>query len=541
MDKAISRRDLLKGSALAGLGAAAALNTAVAKAEEAEGGQYLWTANAPETWDEETEFLIIGCGGAGACALIEANELGMKTIGLEKGETITKCNTARSGGAVCGCCTRLQAEQGIEDSVEIFIEDINRDGDYFGDQDVIRAWGELSGDTIDWLYDMDVPFNPITYDAAQQVGTAAHSVARDYKGANDPKTGIDWMTGLDQVIRDRGYDLRLQTAGSKLYIDKTGRVVGAQAMNADGSTYDIKAEKGVLVSTGGGGDDYETLAKYAPYWRWYLEVAGGTDSALYIGCQTCSADGWKMLESVGAWMHSFRPQLGTSYLITDKEGVCDSLPPSCAYWRMDPHHILIDPTGSRVYDETSFDGYMNERPIFKCEGIKGFYFFDEKCRTSEAGQSYLQWFFDNAEKCGYADRIVSCDTVEEVAEAMGIDVEGLLATVEDFNARCDAADENFQCTEPDQFGRTLFDGKIDTPPYHAIALGVTHCTTKGGCRVNEKAQVKNYFDQVIPGLYAAGEDSMFTGHGSAHIHIVGGCNSYAFNMGRIAARTAAAE
>ncbi len=534
MIQSISRRNLLKGAAVAA-GASAALTAAVAHAEESPAGRYLWTASAPDAWDEECEFLIIGCGGAGACALIEANEQGMKAIGLEKGETITKCNTARSGGAVAGCCTRLQAEQGIEDDVEIFINDINKAGDFFGDQDVIRAWAEMSGDTIDWMYDMDVPFNPETYLA---LGTTVHSVARDYKGANEPRTGIDWMIGLNDVIQQRGYDLRLQTAGSKIYMDETGRVVGAQAMNADGSTYEIKATKGVLISTGGTGNDLEYCAKYAPYWQWVLDN-GDPDNMYYHGCRTNHADGYKMLESVGAWMYSFKPDMALSFA-GDEQDLCDTLPPSPAFWRYTPHHIVVDKYGKRVYDETSFESFMIDRPIFKCEGLKGFFVFDEKCRTSDVGQKYLQWFFDNYEQAGYADRLCTCDTLEEVAEYWGIDLDGLMATVDDYNARCAAANAEGK-GEPDEFGRTLWDGALDTPPFYGLQLGFSYTTTKGGARVNEKAQVKNYFDEVIPGLYAAGEDSMFNGHGSAHVHIVGGCNSYAFNMGRIAARAAAAE
>ena len=440
---------------------------------------------------------------------------------------------------MCGCCTRLQAEQGIEDDIDVFIEDMNRCGDYFGDQKVIRAWAELSGDTIDWMYDMDVPFNPITYSAAEQTGSTAHSVARDYKGANDPKTGVDWMIGLNNVIQERGYDLRTQTAGSQIYIDETGRVVGAQAMNADGSTYNIKAEKGVLISCGGAGNNFDVLKKYSPYWDWVLEV-GDPENMFFHGCRTNNADGYKMLTSVGAWMYPFKADMGLSFA-ADEHDRCDTIPPSPAFWRYSPHHIVVDKTGNRVYDETSFDKFMIDRPIFKCEGLKGYFIFDEKCRTSEVGEKYLQWLFDNYEQAGYADRLCSFDTLEEVAEYCGIDTETLLATVDDFNARCDAADENGQCAEADEFGRTLFDGKIDTPPYHGLILGFSWTTSKGGCRINEKAQVVNYFGEVIPGLYAAGEDSMFNGHGSAHVHIVGGCNSYAFNMGRIAARSAAAE
>lgn len=528
-NNAVTRRGFVGGAAVAGLGATLALQSSVAKAEEAQ-GEYLWTATEPEGWDEECEMLIIGCGAAGACALIEANELGLKAIALEKNYDIKDCNCARSGGAVCAVNTIFQQQQGIEDNVDLFVNDVNVDGGWFGDQDVIRAWGEISGETLEWMYDMDVPFNPETYDAFAQTMSTAHSVARDYKCLENPSTGYGWMQGLEAVILDRGYDLRLNTAGSKLYRDSTGRVVGAEAMGSDGDTYNIKATKGVLVCTGGLGSNKEYRSKYSSYYKWVIE---NCPNVFFRGPLSCDADGTKMLESVGAKMNTVRPDV-TIGPVVDQANVVGTIAPYPSYWRWDPHPLLVNYGGKRFMNECSFADLMENRTIFYQDRITAFCIFDEAIRDTVNCQNYGQWYLDHSAEIGYPEAAGSFDTLEELADFFDIDREGLLATVEDFNSRVDSQ-------EPDEFGRTIFTSKIENPPYYGFLNGVNMSTTKGGAAINAKGQVLDYFGNPIPGLYAAGEDAMFSAHGSAEIHIVGGCNSFAFNYGRICARSIAEE
>lgn len=533
-DSTMSRRGFVAGAAAAagaaaGLGATSALAAAEAAEEQAQ-GQYLWTASEPDHWDEETEMLIIGCGAAGACALIEADDLGMSAIALEKNYDIKDCNCARSGGACCAVDTIFQRQQGIEDSVDLFLHDVNIDGGWFGDQDVIRAWGAISGDTLEWMYDMDVPFNPETYDAFAQTMSTAHSVARDYKCLENPGTGYGWMEGLENVILDRGLDLRLNTAGSKIYRNAEGRVVGGQALNQDGSTYEIHATKGVLICTGGIGGNKEYRAKYSSYFKWVIE---NCPHVYFRGPLSCTADGLQMLESVGAQMNKLRPDV-TVGPITDQKNIVGSIAPYPSYWRWDPHPILVNYGGKRFMNECSFADLMENRTIFYQDRITAFCVFDETIRNTPNCQNYGQWYLDHSAEAGYPEAAGQFDTLEELAEFFGIDADGLIATVEDFNARVDSQ-------EPDEFGRTIFTSKIETPPYYGILNGVNMSTTKGGAQINARGQVLDYFNNVIPGLYAAGEDSMFTAHGSAEIHIVGGCNSFAFNYGRICARSIAEE
>ncbi|MBU6208227.1 MAG: FAD-binding protein, partial [Alphaproteobacteria bacterium] len=108
------------------------------------------------------------------------------------------------------------------------------------------------------------------------------------------------------------------------------------------------------------------------------------------------------------------------------------------------------------------------------------------------------------------------NSLEELAQKEGIDQAGLVATVARFNAlvrkghdddfnRGDNTYDNFYMwgdTDFDPPYRTL--GVIDQGPYYAVKMESGALGTCGGPRTNGDAQVLDWQDNPIPGLYAAG-------------------------------------
>ncbi|MEG1808148.1 MAG: FAD-binding protein, partial [Cetobacterium sp.] len=128
---------------------------------------------------------------------------------------------------------------------------------------------------------------------------------------------------------------------------------------------------------------------------------------------------------------------------------------------------------------------------------------------------------------GYAFK---ADTLEELAEQIGISYEKLQASVDEFN--------NSLRNGNDPFGRQLFDKEFGVGPFYAGLTGPMVHHTMGGIKINEKAQAVNKDGNIIAGLYAAGE---VTGgiHGSNRL----GGNAIAdiTVFGRVAGVNAAAE
>jgi 3-oxosteroid 1-dehydrogenase len=103
----------------------------------------------------------------------------------------------------------------------------------------------------------------------------------------------------------------------------------------------------------------------------------------------------------------------------------------------------------------------------------------------------------------------TADTVEGLAEAIGVPAAELQATIERFNTLAAAGfDEDFG-RGGEAYDRVFTGGEsplvpIDTPPYHAAAFGLSDLGTKGGLRTDTRARVLTADGTPIPGLYAAG-------------------------------------
>ena len=100
------------------------------------------------------------------------------------------------------------------------------------------------------------------------------------------------------------------------------------------------------------------------------------------------------------------------------------------------------------------------------------------------------------EEQGY---IVVADTLDEMAEKLGMDADTLKATVDSFNASVEAGEDK------DGLGRTLFSTQLTKGPW--VATPRTACLhhTMGGVTIDTACRVLNEGSEAIKGLYAAGE------------------------------------
>jgi fumarate reductase flavoprotein subunit len=97
--------------------------------------------------------------------------------------------------------------------------------------------------------------------------------------------------------------------------------------------------------------------------------------------------------------------------------------------------------------------------------------------------------------------VIVADSLEEIADAFGIDKEGLLAEVERYNGFCEAG-VDLDYEKPAQYLQP-----VSTPPYYAAELIPSFFTTVGGLKVNVDIQVTNETGKAIDHLYACGSDA----------------------------------
>lgn len=535
--KELSRRSFLKGGLAAAAGTAGIMGLAGCSQEaDSLAGTGVassavpaqWDATLPEAWDYDCEILILGSGIAGSCAAVEAHDLGADVLVVNAAKEIVDCSCTLSGGWFAGVGARLQKEAGVEDSVELFVKDIMKDGGEAGDPELIRAWAELSGETIDWLEDeVGVDVTQQCFDARLTAGSDSHSVARDYT-SNPPGNGIGWMQGLQDAIAERGINLLAETKATKVYRDETGRAIGARLESMDGSQVSYAhASKAVLLTMGGLGRNLEAHKLYTPAMK---PIIDETPEMLFGCSEVCLGLGYDIAKDVNARLFNSPKTGGMSTKINqagNSGGILHYV------WGTEAGFIDVGKDGKRFYDETNFQVFYNERPWQDIPEVTTFLICDDNTRTSEKGQIYLQATIDEAKENG-VDSIQSADTLEELAELCGIDPTELAKSVESFNS--------YHGTEgPDEFGRTSFALKIEQPPFWAARCQPNLGISKGGCKINVKGQVIDNNEEVIPGLYAAGEMAFFQLHGDARTHIVGGPNSSGACYGRICARNAVEE
>lgn len=439
----------------------------------------------------EADVVVIGAGGAGMTAAITAHEAGKEVILLEK-MPYAGGNTTKSTGGMNAAETSVQAELGIEDSVQTFIDDTMTGGKNVNDLALVTTMAENSAEAIDWLASIGAPLPEVSFSG----GATNKRIHRPEGGAAVGPYLVEKL--LAKIGKDE-ISLLYNTEATELIVED-GAVTGVKA-TGDGIRYTITA-KAVVLATGGFGANLEMCAAYNP------DLAGfvTTNSPCATG------DGIKMAEAVGAATVDMEQiQIHPTVYQATSLMVTESVRGGGA--------ILVNASGERFVDE------METRDVVSAAEI-----------AQEGGYAYL--VFDQAQRDNLSaiDSYVSngltvqADTIEGLATQMGVDASNLQATVEAWNQA--VAEQNDEA-----FGRTTgMDVDISVAPFYAIQIapGIHH--TMGGVKIDTTASVISVDGEPIPGLFAAGE---VTGgvHGANRI----GGNAVAdiIVFGRIAGQSAA--
>lgn len=439
----------------------------------------------------EADVVVIGAGGAGMTAAITAHEAGKEVILLEK-MPYAGGNTTKSTGGMNAAETSVQAELGIEDSVQTFIDDTMTGGKNVNDLALVTTMAENSAEAIDWLASIGAPLPEVSFSG----GATNKRIHRPEGGA---AVGPYLVEKLLAKIGEEEISLLYNTEATELIVED-GAVTGVKA-TGDGISYTINADA-VVLATGGFGANLEMCAEYNP------DLAGfvTTNSPCATG------DGIKMAEAAGAATVDMEQiQIHPTVYQATSLMVTESVRGGGA--------ILVNASGERFIDE------METRDVVSAAEI-----------AQEGGYAYL--VFDQAQRDNLSaiDSYVSngltvqADTIEGLASEMGVDAANLQATVETWNKA--VAEQNDEA-----FGRTTgMDVDISVAPFYAIQIapGIHH--TMGGVKIDTTASVIGVDGEPIPGLFAAGE---VTGgvHGANRI----GGNAVAdiIVFGRIAGQSAA--
>ena len=465
---------------------------------------------------------VVACGAGGLAACAQASELGLKVIGIEKGKKTG--GAANAGMGLLGLDTDVQKRDlnsvTLEHSFRMFMDYTH----WRVDANLVRNYFGKSADTIRWLEDMGVEF----YKAARYFpgSEATWHIVMPENRKPGPGCAGTMMKILTEHARDLGTEFLMETSAQHLLMED-GRVCGVRCLDKDGEEIVIHAGA-VIIATGGFGGNKEEV----------LKRTGFTYDKDFFGfcLPNMQGDGIRMAREAGAAKTEESMELAVSTAGGLKESIRTAF---------HQPNLLVNYQGDRFFNEEFFENSTFAANACNLQqGRCGIMVIDDRIRDlyENHGVDVSSYVLNRMSAEGFSEDfekalqknpyIAKADTLEELAEKMGIDKENFLRTVETYNHYCDTHDE--------QFGkRQDYLRPIRTAPFYACKFFPGAYGTLGGIKINHRTEVLTEDYRVIPGLYAAGTDTCTIYGDSYMFKLPGNSMGYSVNTGRMAAEGAA--
>jgi 3-oxo-5alpha-steroid 4-dehydrogenase len=496
-----------------------------------------------ETWDAEADVVIVGFGGAGACAAIEAADLGCEVLVVDR--FAGGGATAISGGIVyAGGGTRHQVAAGFTDTEEAMYAYLRLETGDVVSEATLKRFCAQSVDNLRWLEENGVPFDASMAPRKTSYPTndyylyySGNELAPPYRDEAPPAprghrthgagmSGRTLFAALRRAVARRPVTVRHQTAASRLLTDETGRVVGVECREVGGTVARLahrvmsranrklniyyrpagrlldrpireleakhgvvrrfRARHGVLLAAGGFVFNRKMLAEHAPAFKGgsSLGTLGDDGTGIRLGVEAGGvAD---RLHRVSAWRF-FNPPIA----------LVDG--------------VLVNPEGERVCNETLYGAKIGDH-IAEQTGSRSYLIVDRRVLDEAKRQLPDQTLWFQWLQMKYLFRVghATAATLEDLAREIDVDPDGLRETIEAYNADARAGN-------PDAMGKDAGHVRpLETGPYYALDCSLRTqpgfpcpVITLGGLAVREETgEVLRGDGGVVPGLYAAGRNAV---------------------------------
>ena len=411
--------------------------------------------------DTSCDIVVVGAGGAGLSAAVQAASMGADVIVLEK-QGIIGGNTNYSTGGLNAAETSVQQKLGIQDSKQSHFDDTMSGGHFLNDSSLVATLVNKAAEAVDWLISLGADMSNV----GQMAGSSQKRTHRPDGGA---AIGPHLMSVLNKAVQAENISIRTRNTVTAL-TEQSGKVTGVKVSTSKG-TYSIQAEA-VILATGGFGANLSMIGQYRPELKDF-------HTSNHHGA-TGDAFGWVApLQASLVLMDQIQihptGEAGSHLLISEAVRGNGS--------------ILVNREGVRFANEMWTRDKLSDA-ILQQTGKKAFLVFDQSVRESlSAIENYAQ-----------QGLMTTADTPAELAEALGIPVSAFVGTLEKYSLyQTTGEDKDFQ-RKPEEMPLPLTEA-----PYYAIEVEPVIHHTMGGIRINPQAEVVNQAGKAIPGLYAAGE------------------------------------
>ena len=443
---------------------------------------------------EQADIVVIGAGGAGMAAAVQAHDNGIKKVVIIEKMPMVGGNTIRATGGINAAETPQQAKMGIKDTIDQMYKDTMKGGHNLNNPELVKILCQNSNDAVQWLIKLGGNFNDVGF-----MGGATNK--RCHRPTGGAAVGPEVVKTLFNAVEARKIDLRTDSQVVDLIV-KDGAVAGVKVKDEDGKVYEINS-KAVVNAAGGFAGNNAMVSKIIPRLK-------GFATTNHPGA---TGDGLLLSEKVKAAFVDM-DQIQTHPTVVEKTGVMvtEAVRGNGA--------VLINMEGKRFFDELNTRDAVSAA-ILKQTTSHAYMFFDDDVRKSlKAIEGYIKM----------PGMVIQGKDLDEVAKNMGVPAANLKATMAQY-AKDQAAGKDSCC------GRTKMERPLNKAPYYAILITPAVHHTMGGVKINAKAEVIDVNGKVIPGYFAAGE---VTGGIHGGNRLGGNAQADIIVYGRIAGDSAAA-
>ncbi len=499
---------------------------------------------------------IIGAGGAGMAAAASAAAEGSTVLVLEKSAAIGG-NTKLGEGTYDSADPELQASiemtddnrAEVEEAISVttddpeyqaLIDDVAADyeeweetngvtlfdsvnwhalqtytgGGCIDNIPLIRLFAEKAPETLTWLEDeIGIPFkDDYIFMAIGGKWARGHQIDMvAATGAEGDNGGSVYISKLEEYATDKGVIIETSAPATALIVDEDGAVIGCEAERADGSLITVYADSTILT-TGGYGANSDLVLKYSD---------GKITTTLHSCAVTSTGDGLSLAEEAGGNLINL-DQIQV-HPLGDPLDDCGCVSEFVGNWLSATEYLFVNKEGERFINEDATRYEISMAELDQTDSQMWLIVDSSEIADDETRQEQIEGLL--ADGHSYV-----ADTLEELAEEIGVDPDALTETVEKYN-------EGMRSGE-DEYGKSATEESvIEQGPFYASLRTPTVHYTMGGIEINLDAQVIDENGDAVPGLYAAGEVTSGI-HGNNRL----GGNAYPdiMTFGRIAGLNAAA-
>ncbi len=496
-----------------------------------------------EAWDEEADVVVVGFGGAGACAALEASKNGARVLVLDRfhggGATAISGGVFYGGGG-----THIQTEAGVTDDADEMFRYLSLEVQGVVSEETLRDFCNKSVDNLTWLEEHGVPFEAslcpyktsyptddyyLYYSGNEGFSPykdAAKPAPRGHRAKGAGLPGESFYEPLREAAQGAGIEVEYEARVTRLVIDSQNRVLGVEyrqikkgfwsklyrqlnqasiaivkyhpklAANLRERGFRIeaahsvvkraRAAKGVVLAAGGFIYNRKMVKELAPKYRSGMPLGTASDNGSGILLGLSVGGKADLMDRISAWRFINPPEAFAKGMIINQQG-------------------------ERYINEFMYGAAVGEAMVEHNDGVAILVINGElkKLAREQCKPGKAQWFQRAPALLNLWFNSKEAKSVEELAKVVKVPVENLRKTLDEYN---DAAEGK----TADRFNKGSDRmHAMRNGPYFAINAGIRSkrfpcpTLTLGGLVVDEgTGQVKSEDGGVIPGLYAAGRNAV---------------------------------